>query len=144
MMAERIFLVLSALVWLPYGVFCFFQPGYLVQAAGVSASTVTGTLELRAMYGGLQAGIGALALVGSIRASFVRPALVALAFLCGGLGTSRLMGAVATGELSSYTAMALVFEWASASIAVWLLYRAPTRGSADAPAARSSRHRSGP
>jgi len=139
-MAERIFLALSALVWLPYGVFCFFQPGYLVQAAGVSASTVTGTLELRAMYGGLQAGIGALALVGSIRASVRRPALVALAFLCGGLGTSRLMGAVAAGELSSYTTMALVFEWASAGIAVWLLSRATVSTSAPG----SSRQRSGP
>jgi hypothetical protein len=52
----RIFFALTALVWLPYGIFCFFQPGYLAQAAGVTATSATGTIELRAMYGGLQAG----------------------------------------------------------------------------------------
>jgi hypothetical protein len=119
----RAFLFVSALVWLPYGIFCFFQPGYLAEAAGVAASSTTGTIELRAMYGGLQAAIGALALLAALRPAWVRHALVALAFLCAGLGTSRLAGAVVHGEVSGYTAFGLAFEFTSAILAMWLVSR---------------------
>ena len=57
-MGKRIFLLVSTLVWLPYGIYCFFAPGFLAGAAGVAALSPTGRTELRAMYGGLQAGIG--------------------------------------------------------------------------------------
>ena len=33
----RIFLGLSVLLWLPYGVYCFFQPHALGDSAGVTA-----------------------------------------------------------------------------------------------------------
>ena len=57
----RIFLGLQALLWLPYGVFCFFQPAFLGEAAGVTIGSTTASIELRAMYGGLQASTGAKA-----------------------------------------------------------------------------------
>ena len=122
-MIARVFLAVSALVWLPYGIFCFFQPGYLAEAAGVAASSTTGTIELRAMYGGLQAAIGALALYAALRPTWVRHALVALAFLTAGLFLSRFAGAVAAGELSGYTAFGLAFESTSAILAMWLVSR---------------------
>ena len=50
-MGAQIFLGVSALVWLPYGIFCLLQPSFLEGAAGVAASTATGTVELRAMPG---------------------------------------------------------------------------------------------
>jgi hypothetical protein len=128
----RIFLALSGLVWLPYGIFCFFQPGYLEQAAGIVATTATGTIELRAMYGGLQAGFGAFALVAALRAAFVRPALIAACFLFAGLATARLLGSIAVGELSPYTAFALCFEWGSLAIAAWLLRRPSPMAAASA------------
>ena|SRR3989442_10755212 len=117
----RIFFALTALVWLPYGIFCFFQPGYLAEAAGVAATTTTGTIELRAMYGGLQAGIGAFALAAALRPALVRPALVASCFLFAGLAVARLLAAATTGELSSYTIAGLCLEWGSTALALWLL-----------------------
>ena len=122
-MIARAFLFVSALVWLPYGLYCFFQPGYLAEAAGVAASSTTGTIELRAMYGGLQAGIGALALFAALRPAWTRHALAALAFLCAGLFLSRFAGALDAGEVSGYTAFGLAFEFSSASLAIWLLSR---------------------
>ena len=92
-MTIRVFLWLSALGWLPYGLFCFFRPGYLAGAAGVAASTVTGTIELRAMYGGLQAAIGVLSLMAALRPQLRPAALTALLFLFGA-GASRLGAAV--------------------------------------------------
>jgi len=119
----RIFFALTALVWLPYGIFCFFQPGYLAETAGVAATTATGTIELRAMYGGLQAGIGAFALAVAIRPALVRPALFASCFLFAGLAVARLLAAISMGELSSYTIAGLGLEWGSTVFALWLLRR---------------------
>lgn len=122
-MAIRIFLAISTLIWLPYGVYCFVHPGYLGEAAGVISMTATGMTEIRAMYGGLQVGIGLLALAGLLHDSFRSQALMMLAFLCGGLCSARIAGAVMDGGFSSYTASALVFEVGSTVAAVWLLRR---------------------
>ena len=122
-MVARIFLVLSAILWLPYGLYCLLQPHSLAEAAGVVATTPTGTTELRAMYGGLQAAIGVLALVGAIRGSVTRTALVAVGTLTLGLGSARLLGVLIDGGFSSYTGMGLGFEWTSALVSRWLLTR---------------------
>lgn len=106
----RLFLAANVLLWVPYGLFCLASPGFLAEAAGVAATTPTGTTELRAMYGGLQAAIGLLALGAVLRRDLERAALTALAFLGGGLFTGRLLGAFADGGLSGYTIGALVLE----------------------------------
>jgi hypothetical protein len=126
-MIERIFLGLSALIWLPYGIYCFFAPDFLAGdgMAGVAATTATGSTELRAMYGGLQAAIGALVGLALFRPALVRPALVMVAFLTTGLALARLSGAAIDGGFSSYTWGGLGFEITSASIAWWLLSRQP-------------------
>jgi len=129
-MFARIFLALSGLVWFPYGVYLFFAPGYLADAAGIVSTTATGNIELRAMYGGLQAGIGLLALAGALRPAWLRPVLFAGCFLFGGLALTRLLAALGTGELSSYTAFGLCFEWTSTLLALWLLRTAPATRSA--------------
>jgi hypothetical protein len=124
-MIARIFLALSGLVWFPYGVYLFFQPAYLADAAGVVSTTATGNIELRAMYGGLQAGIGALALAGALRPAWMRPVLFAGCFLFAGLAISRTLAAIEIGEVSPYTAFGLGFEWTSTALALWLLRAGP-------------------
>ena len=61
MSLTRAFLIFSVLLWLPYGLYLMFQPGYLSEIAGLQGATPTGITELRAMYGGLQAALGAFA-----------------------------------------------------------------------------------
>jgi hypothetical protein len=126
-MAARIFLGLSALIWLPYGLLCFFQPGGLAESAGVVFTSATGATELRAMYGGLQAAIGAVALAGALRPALSRSALGLLLVACAGLGSARLLGAGLDGEVSSYTGMALVLELGTVALTGFLLRRAPAR-----------------
>ena len=118
-LALRVFLALSALVWLPYGIYCFFVPESLAGSAGLGAMSATGTTELRAMYGGLQTAIGVMAAIAVFRQSLRRPALVSLAFLTLGLGAGRLLGLALDGEVTSYTGGAVVFEFASAAAAIW-------------------------
>ncbi len=124
-MAARIFLGLSALVWLPYGIWCLIDPAQLAASAGVAYQSATGSTELRAMYGGLQAALGALALAGVLRASLERTALVALCFLTVGLASARSLGLALAGEPSSYTLAGLGFEFTTAGISGWLLARSP-------------------
>ena len=124
-MATRLFLALSALIWLPYGIYCFFSPGSLGDAAGVTFTSATGVTELRAMYGGLQAAIGTVALTGALRSEVARSALQLLVVLCAGLGGARVLGAGMDGEVAGYTAMAIGFELGTVAIAVWLLRQAP-------------------
>jgi hypothetical protein len=122
-MPGRWFLALSALAWFPYGLFCFFAPGALAGGAGVTFTTATGTTELRAMYGGLQAALGLLAFASMQRESLRRPALIALFTVTAGLGIARLLGAVNDGAWSMYTVLGLVFEWGSAAWAGSILRR---------------------
>jgi hypothetical protein len=119
-MAARIFLAIFGLFSLPYGIFCFLKPGFLADFAGVSALSTTGTIELQAMYGGLQAGFGALALFGALRPAYAPTILLATAFQCAGLGTFRLMGALGASEFSAYTGQGIAFELGSTLIAFFL------------------------
>jgi len=112
-----IFLALSALVWLPYGLWCFARPEILAEFAGVVATTPTAGAELRAMYGGLQMAIGALAVIGLARPPIRRGLVATFGVLTGGLGIGRLLAVVLGAGLSSYTAGALVIELGSV---VWV------------------------
>jgi hypothetical protein len=121
--STRTFLVLLGLAFLLYGLYCFAFPGFLADAAGVAATTPTGTVELRAMYGGLQAAFGALLLVAARDARLTLAGLAATAFVMPGLASTRLVGAVLDGGFSTYTVEALVFEIVSSVFAVTLLRR---------------------
>lgn len=124
-MGARIFLSVFGLVAMAFGVVCFVNPSFLDAFAGVVATSTTGTVELRAMYGGMQMAFGVLAFLGAFRSAFTRPALLATAILCAGLGSSRLFGAIVASEVSAYTRGGLVFEIGSTAIAAFLLRRMP-------------------
>ena len=87
-------------------------PDFPASSAGLSATSATATTELRAMYGGLQMAIGLLAATGFVWVSAQRPAILALAFLAGGLALSRLLGGWVDASFSSYTTGAVIFETA--------------------------------
>jgi hypothetical protein len=121
-MVVPIFLALSALVWLPYGLYCLADPGSLAQSAGVASSSATGTTELRAMYGGLQAALGGVSALAVLRPSLRPHVLFALATLAAGLFAARSVGVLLDGGPSAYTGFALLFEIVFA-VTAGLLYR---------------------
>ncbi|MBD2857399.1 DUF4345 family protein [Spongiibacter sp. KMU-158] len=120
-MWHSIFLGLSALAWAGYGIYCFISPEVLNDMGVITAVSATGTVELRAMYGGVQTALGVLAAAGLVNAAMQRPALIALAFATGGLFSARLLGALLASDFSGYTAGALVFEFLATAVAVILL-----------------------
>ena len=119
-MAARIFLAVFGLLSVLYGIYCFVDPGFLAAFAGVASTSTTGTTELKAMYGGLQTGFGALALFGALRPAHAPTILLATIFQFAGLGSFRLMGALAAGDFSSYTSQGIAFELGSTAIAFFL------------------------
>lgn len=58
----RIFLSYLALAWLGIGGWLLLEPAALDAYAGVAATSVDGTIELRAMYGGMELAVGLSAL----------------------------------------------------------------------------------
>jgi|SRR5688572_20896509 len=124
-MAARVFLGFFGLLSVGYGLYCFARPEFLDAFAGVAATSTTGKIELRAMYGGLQTAFGVFALLGALRPALTRTVLLSIAILCAGLGSFRVMGAVAASEVSSYTGQGIAFELGSMAVAVFLLRRLP-------------------
>lgn len=115
------FLVFCAVVFLPYGLVCFSNPGMLAEVAGIGAESASGATELRAMYGGMQTSIGVMALVAFFRPTLVESFLVMLATVSVGLLTARLAGLLMDGGFNGYTGMALGFESVLASFSLFLL-----------------------
>lgn len=116
-MGMKIFLGLSVLLWLPYGLYCLIDPGYLAEVAGVTATTSTGTTEIRAMYGGLPAALGVMAAFALLRPAYSQTAATALCFALSGLFLARFTGFLLDDSGSGYTYGAMVFEAAYALIA---------------------------
>ena len=126
-MMARVFLGLMALMFIPYGLYCLVEPGMLAGAAGVSATSVTGIIELQAMYGGLQVAVGAMCLVGVFRKPLEVVAMHALLFMFAGLAVVRVTLALTRGDFSGYTVFAMSFEAACLLFLIWyLLIRKPT------------------
>ncbi len=107
----RVLLFFLAVGWIPYGVYCLFFPEFLSVAAGLEAAKPEGVTELRAMYGGVQIAVGLAALLGFFRVVYLDKVLFVQLLVLGGLGSARLLGAIATGDWSGYTIGALIFEW---------------------------------
>ncbi len=120
-MGVRIFLALSTAAWLPYGLYCFLAPETLKIAAGVGVDGPTGTTEIRAMYGGLQIGIGVLCALGAWKPTWRPTAVRTLLLLVGGLLATRAIGVLLDGSFSTYTLLALIFEGATVAAAVYFL-----------------------
>ena len=115
------FLLVLGLAFFPYGLYCFVAPQFLAGVAGLVGTTPTGVNEIRAMYGGLQAGLGLLLLAGWYDTRLRMAGLGTAAFVMPGLALTRLIGLALGGDLSGYTIGALIFEIGSSVIAVPLL-----------------------
>ena len=120
-MFTKVYLLILAVVFIAYGLYCLVFPEVLSGPAGVSATTLTGTIELQAMYGGLQTAVGVLCLFGALNMQMRNTALQALLFIFVGLGVPRLTLALVNGDFSGYSLGAAVFEVASAVIMFFCL-----------------------
>lgn len=120
-MALQIFLLINGLVSFGYGAYCFFNPSALEEAPGIVATAATGTTAIQSLYGGVHMGQGAILLYALFDVSFVRPALLCLIFITGGIAFARLGAAILGPEYSASTLGLIGFELIVACIAIWLM-----------------------
>ncbi|MEP5762942.1 MAG: DUF4345 family protein [Halieaceae bacterium] len=120
-MIARLFLGLQVLLFIPYGIYCLVQPSAMAAGAGLSATSITGVIEIQAMYGGLQIAVGVLCLMGLLRERFEAVALNALMFIFAGLAVVRVSLGLMHGDFSSYTLFAMIYEAACLLFLLWYL-----------------------
>lgn len=120
-MAARVFLGVLGSLWLAYGLWCFLQPQSLAGIAGVGALSATGTVDLRATYGGMQLAVGALMLGGAFHAALTRSMLLVYGVVCASIGSTRLVAALLVAEWSGYTLIGVGFELGCVAIVLLLL-----------------------
>ena len=120
-MVARLFLGFQAIIFIPYGLYCLVQPGMLSDSAGLTATSVTGVIELQAMYGGLQTAVGVLCALAAVVERYRSGALMALLFIFAGLAVPRVSLALMNGEFSGYTTFAMIFESVSLVFLLWLV-----------------------
>ena len=119
----RAYLSIAGIMWLVYGIYLLAAPQALASTAGVAATSTTGLIELRAMYGGLEMAVGAFALAAAALPWMLRSGLLAMGLSCAGLGVTRLASALAAGEFSTYTRQGLALELTLTVLALWLFLR---------------------
>ena len=120
-MLIRSFLALQVVLFIPYGLYCLVAPHSLADGAGVAATSITGTIEIQSMYGGLQVAVGVLCALALLRRALEPVALYALLFIFAGLAVVRVSLALVHGDFSGYTVFAMTYEAACLAFLCWHL-----------------------
>jgi len=128
----QILLWVNGAAFVGYGLACIVSPGLAAGYAGFELGGVSGTVEVIAMYGGLQTGFGVLMILGAAKPGMRDTALWALAVVVGSLAAGRLIGLVVHGT-SAYNFGALGYE-----VTVSILAAIALRQGASAPAEATS------
>lgn len=88
----RLILVLAALMFAGLGVYLLKEPGKLDEWIGLRATTAESLTELRALYGGLEIGLGLFLLLCALRQPWISAGCACLVFVCGGIAIARVIG----------------------------------------------------
>jgi hypothetical protein len=128
MLFSRILLGLTGVAFAGYGVYCAYDLDMIVRLTGLAFRAPSAAVESRAMYGGLQTGLGLLFMNSAVNPRMTAYGLVAMVFVLGGLAAGRAVG-IATDGLDDYNQGALIYEGSSAllaAIAIWRERKART------------------
>ena len=105
---------LSSLLFIGYGLACFYDPSIATSNAGLVMEGSSAFAEIGAMYGGLQMGFGLFCLIAVINSNYYRAGILALFIVIGFVGVTRLISQiVGSDEWTSYTVGALIYELAT-------------------------------
>jgi hypothetical protein len=122
MLFSRILLGITGLAFAGYGLFCAYDLNIVLRTTGLAFLEPSAAVESRAMYGGLQTGLGLLWLNSAVNKRMTPYGLVAMVFVVGCLALGRALGIWNDG-IDDYNRGALIFESASAVLAAIALWR---------------------
>jgi hypothetical protein len=126
---SRAALIAAATGFAGFGIACLLQPDNMLQRVDIRARSARGTTELRAMYGGMELGLGIFFAAAIFRREWRCPALWAQALGLGGLAASRLAGVLHDRPPGLLMPALVAAEGSATALAIAGL-KAETRGSA--------------
>jgi hypothetical protein len=104
------------------GLVCATATEPLLSMAGITASA-SGLTDLRAIYGGLQIGLGAFLLWCRSDPARTTAGLLALGLAIGCVGALRVLGLLVDGEVNAFHAVNLAFEAATTGVVLLAMRR---------------------
>jgi Domain of unknown function (DUF4345) len=118
---NRVFLWVTAIVFIAFGLWGLISPAEMVRSFGISLGGPDGQTMIRASYGGFLIGEGALFAWCALSPSRERFGLVAVALMTLPILLSRLIGMVIDGATSPYHQTYVGIELVGVCLALWLL-----------------------
>ena len=129
----RLLLAFIALTYAIFGFIFLFNPSEMAAMVGITFLSNGARNDFRAMYGGLEIGVGAFLLICAMRREFVRVGLFASACVLVAMATSRTVGLMLDGVSLVQTLIA-TSEWVGGVAATWgAVMATPERDSVPAP-----------
>lgn len=119
----RFVLIFTGISFFGYAVACFLYPVEVAgRFTGYGLEAAAGLIEVRAMYGGLQAGFGVFCLLAGFRRPWTMPGLTAIAWVMGALAVARVAGLGLHG-MAGWHGPVAVYEAVTAVLAIVALWR---------------------
>ncbi len=117
----QLFLMLAALLFAGFGLASLFQPERIAGMVGIRASTTAGRSEIRAVYGGLELGLGAFLVYCALDAQRLELGLLLVVLTYGAAAVGRMIGIALDRPVEGVTRRILVAEVAFAIVGLVLL-----------------------
>lgn len=116
----QLFLMLAALLFAGFGLASLFQPERIAGMVGIRPSTTAGRSEIRAVYGGLELGLGAFLVYCALDAQRLELGLLLVVLTYGAAAVGRMIGIALDRPVETVTRRILVAEVAFAIVG-WVL-----------------------
>jgi uncharacterized membrane protein len=134
-MAPRLILALAGLAFIGFGVAFLVSPEPMARFVDLELVTPTALTEVRAMYGGLEIGLGVFLLTALGRRDHVAMGLRVALFAFAGLALGRLVGLVVDSPWQPVMWLLTAAEVTAAALAGWAMQTMRTSHHATEPQA---------
>jgi hypothetical protein len=114
----RLILALAALTYIGFGFAFIFKPDEMAAIASLTLTLPAARTDVRAMYGGLEFGIGVFLLLCTLKRRFVRIGLFAAACALVSMATARSVGLLLDG-FGALQFIIAVTEWVGGGLVMW-------------------------
>ena len=122
---ERAVLGGTAVIFLGFGLFSYYNPEGLMALAEIDLESPSAFIEIRAIYGGMNFGLGALLLFSAWKEKCVRLGLLSSSVILGSIALGRILGLWVDGSPNPAVLAGFGMELAGAAITatVWITFR---------------------
>ncbi|MGH9201069.1 MAG: DUF4345 domain-containing protein [Vicinamibacterales bacterium] len=119
MTAWRLVLVIIGMSFFGFGAAFLAYPGDMASVVSIALVNASARTDVRAVYGGMELGIGVFFLTCAMRRDFVRVGLFAAACVLVAMATSRFVGLLLDGFWQPLQLFVMLLEAGGGFVATW-------------------------